>query len=458
MAGTETTMERIHFIAIGGAVMHNLAITLKKKGCEVTGSDDEIYEPAASRLAEHGLLPEQMGWFPQNILPGTGRIILGMHARADNPELLRALDLGLTISSFPEFLYEQTRKKKRIVVGGSHGKTTTTAMIMHVMKHNDIKFDYMVGSAIEGYDTMVYLDSDSEIAVFEGDEYLSSAIDRRPKFHLYHPDIAIINGIAWDHMNVFPTWEGYVDQFRIFSEMITHGGTLAYYEGDTNAAAIAQAARPDIIKKPYGIHAYLQNRAGVFAVTRNRTVAVPFFGDHNFQNLSAAYEACQTAGLTDDQFYAAIPSFPGTSRRLQKLRDDEHIVVFQDFAHAPSKVKATIDAVAGAYTKRNIVAVLELHTYSSLNEKFIGQYAGTMDSATKAFVYYNPHALQMKKLPNLSREEVAAAFRHRDIFVTDNSEELFSAVTNAVNSNSALLLMSSGDFDGADLKKITETL
>jgi UDP-N-acetylmuramate: L-alanyl-gamma-D-glutamyl-meso-diaminopimelate ligase len=451
-------MERVHFIAIGGAVMHNLAITLKNKGFEVTGSDDEIYEPAASRLATHGLMPEKMGWFPENITPDTGRIILGMHAKADNPELLKAQQLGITINSFPEFLYEQTRDKKRIVVGGSHGKTTTTAMIMHVLKYSGIKFDYMVGSAIEGYDTMVSLSSDSEIAVFEGDEYLSSAIDRRPKFHLYHPDIAIINGIAWDHMNVFPTWEGYVDQFRIFAEMITHGGTLAYYAGDDNAAAVAEAARPDIIRKPYTIHAYLRNRAGVFAVTYNRTVVVPFFGDHNFQNLSAAYQASMAAGVSEEQFYAAIPTFPGTSRRLQKLRDDEHIVVFQDFAHAPSKVKATIDAVAGAYSERNIVAVLELHTFSSLNAGFIGHYAGTMDSATKAFVYYNPHALKMKRLPDLSREDVAAAFRHRNLFVTDNSEELFSAVTNAVNSNTALLLMSSGDFDGADLKKITETL
>ena len=370
--------------------MHNLAITLKNKGYEVTGSDDEIYEPAASRLAAHRLLPQNMGWFPENITPDIGNIILGMHAKADNPELLKAQQMGITINSFPEFLYEQTRYKKRIVVGGSHGKTTTTAMIMHVLKYNGIKYDYMVGSAIEGYDTMVSLSSDSEIAVFEGDEYLSSAIDRRPKFHLYHPDIAILNGIAWDHMNVFPTWEGYVDQFRIFAEMITHGGTLAYYEGDTNAAAIAQAARRDIIRKPYTIHAHLRNRAGVFAVTHNRMLAAPFFGDHNFQNLSAAYQACMAAGITEDQFYAAIPTFPGTSRRLQKLRDDEHIIVFHDFAHAPSKVKATIDAVAGAYSERNIVAVLELHTYSSLNAGFIGQYAGTMDSAAMAFVYYNP--------------------------------------------------------------------
>ena len=451
-------MERVHFIAIGGAVMHNLAIALKNKGFEVTGSDDEIYEPAASRLAAHGLLPSKMGWYPENITPGTGRIILGMHAKADNPELMKAQQLGITINSFPEFLYEQTIDKKRIVVGGSHGKTTTTAMIMHVLKYNGIKFDYMVGSAIEGYDTMVSLSSDSEIAVFEGDEYLSSAIDRRPKFHLYHPDIAIINGIAWDHMNVFPTFEGYVDQFRIFTEKITDGGTLAYFEGDEQVVRVVEAARTGIVKKPYKVHAYVQNRAGIFAVTINRVVPVPFFGDHNFQNLSAAHEACLAAGITDDQFYNAIPTFPGTARRLQKLRDEDHLVVFQDFAHAPSKVKATIDAVAGAYSKRKIIAVLELHTFSSLNSDFIGQYSGTMDSASQAFVYYNPHALKMKRLPDLSRQDVAAAFRHNNLFVTDNSDELFSAVTNAVNSNTALLLMSSGDFDGANLKQFAANL
>jgi len=438
--------------------MHNLAIALCKKGYAVTGSDDEIFEPAASRLASYGLLPEKTGWFPEKITADINRIILGMHARADNPELLRARELGIEINSFPEYLYDQTRDKKRIVVGGSHGKTTTTAMIMHVMAHNGIKFDYMVGSAIEGYETMVSLSEEAQIAVFEGDEYLSSALDRRPKFHLYIPDIAIINGIAWDHMNVFPTYDGYVEQFRIFTEKITQGGTLAYFEGDAEVVNVALSARPDIKLRPYKIHDYLQTGDGIFAVAGGRKVPVPFFGDHNMQNMSAAREACLAAGLTDDQFYAAIPTFRGTAKRLQKLRDDKETVVFHDFAHAPSKVKATVDAVAGAYDGWNIVAVLELHTFSSLNAKFIGQYDGTLNSATRPFVYFNPHALQLKKLPPLSRDDVSTAFGCPALTVTDNSSELFALLPSARVGRTVWLFMSSGDFDGHDIIDFAETI
>jgi len=403
-------------------------------------------------------MPNETGWFPQKITTDIDRIILGMHAKADNPELIRARELGIEINSFPEYLYDQTRDKKRIVVGGSHGKTTTTAMIMHVLAHNGIKFDYMVGSAIEGYETMVSLSEEAQIAVFEGDEYLSSPLDRRPKFHLYHPDIAIINGIAWDHMNVFPTWEGYVEQFRIFVEKITTGGTLAYFEGDSEVVKVAASARADIIKRPYKVHGYMQNRAGVFAMTHNRTVPVSFFGDHNMQNMSAAHEACIAVGLTDDQFYSAIPTFPGTSKRLQKLRDDEDTVVFLDFAHAPSKVRATVDAVAGAYHGWNVVAVLELHTFSSLNAEFIGQYAHSLNNATRQFVYYNPHAIKLKKLPLLNRSEVSDAFKCPSLTVTDSSTELFSLLPGSRVGRTVWLFMSSGDFDGQDIKTFAETI
>ncbi|MDX9928904.1 MAG: Mur ligase family protein [Bacteroidales bacterium] len=459
MAGTGTSKERVHFIAIGGAVMHNLAIALHQKGCLVTGSDDEIFEPAASRLASYGLLPPQKGWFPEKITPETGRVILGMHAREDNAELQRARELGITINSFPEYLYEQTRNKRRIVVGGSHGKTTTTAMIMHVLKYNGIKFDYMVGSAIGGYNTMVSLDSDSEIAVFEGDEYLSSALDRRPKFHLYHPDIAIINGIAWDHMNVFPTREDYLSQFSTFAGLITRGGSLACYDGDPNAVAIAENARRDITKILYGVHPYIIRSDGWYALYGDSTVKVPFFGNHNFQNLSAAREACLAAGLAPDQFYAAIPTFPGTARRLQKLCSDENSVVFLDFAHAPSKVRATIEAVAAAYSGWNIAAVLELHTYSSLNAGFIGQYDGTMDAAGKAYVYFNPHALEIKKLPAITCNDVVLAFNHNNLFVTSNSGELKKALAaaSAGAKKTVWLFMSSGDFDCLDIKNLIKT-
>lgn len=438
--------------------MHNLAIALKKKGLAVTGSDDEIFEPAASRLAQHHLLPPQTGWFPEKIDNRVDRVILGMHARADNPELLRARELGITVSSFPEYLCEQTRDKLRIVVGGSHGKTTTTAMIMHALKCNGAKFDYMVGSAIEGYETMVSLSHDSSIAVFEGDEYLSSALDRRPKFHLYHPHIAIINGIAWDHMNVFPTWDNYLEQFRIFARMVPPGGTLTWFTGDSHASAIAATAHPGVIRRPYGIHPNISNGHEHYAVTPGGNIPVPFFGDHNFQNLSAAREACLAAGLAENDFYRAMTTFPGTARRLQKLRDDGNVVVFHDFAHAPSKVRATVSAVAGAYPGWKIVAVLELHTYSSLNSEFISQYAGTMDDATQAYVYYNPHALEIKKLPPLCPATVAGAFAHRTMMVTDNSSRLLASLPEAADDKTAWLFMSSGDFNGTDLNKLAGTL
>jgi UDP-N-acetylmuramate: L-alanyl-gamma-D-glutamyl-meso-diaminopimelate ligase len=299
---------KIHFIAVGGAVMHNLAIALHKKGYIVSGSDDEIFEPSRSRLASHGLLPRETGWDENRITSDLDAIILGMHAGEDNPELIRAKELGVKIMSFPEYLYDQTRDKKRIVVAGSHGKTTTTAMIMHVLEFNHIRFDYMVGSAIEGYETMVGLSDDTSIAVFEGDEYLTSPIDRRPKFHLYKPDIAIINGIAWDHMNVFPTFENYIGQFRIFADTIMPGGTLIYFEDDEEARKIASEARADLVRIPYKTHGYFQNKTGFFAATHNRMIALKIFGGHNMQNLAAAREACYAAGINEDQFYVAIGS------------------------------------------------------------------------------------------------------------------------------------------------------
>lgn len=315
---------RVHFIAIGGAVMHNLAIALHKKGYRVTGSDDEIYEPSRSRLLKYGLHPEKSGWDPYSITDDIDTIILGMHARADNPELLRAGEMGIKIKSIPEYLYEQTKNKKRIVVAGSHGKTTTTAMIMHVFKTLGIRFDFMAGSQIEGFETMVGLSDESEIAVFEGDEYLTSPVDSRPEFHLYMPDIAVLNGIAWDHMNVFPTFDNYVEQYRIFVEKITEGGTLIYYEGDTETCRIAAETENKIKKIPYNIHGHFQNKTGFYAATHNRVVPVKVFGEYNMQNLSAAREACIASGVSEDDFYSSIKSFEGTSKILQKIKENEN--------------------------------------------------------------------------------------------------------------------------------------
>ena len=446
---------RVHFIAIGGAVMHNLAIALHQKGYTVSGSDDEIFEPSRTRLSRYGLLPQKEGWNKDVISADIDTIILGMHAREDNPELIRARELGLNIMSFPEYIYEQTKTKKRIVVAGSHGKTTTTAMIMHVFRHAGIKFDYMVGSTIDGYETMVGLSDESEFAVLEGDEYLTSPIDRRPKFHLYMPDIAILNGIAWDHMNVFPTFENYVEQFRIFTEKITTGGTLAYFDGDPEVRKIALASAGNIRKIPYKVHGYFQNKTGFYAATHNRVVPVKVFGEHNMQNLSAAREACFAAGITEENFYESIRCFEGTSKRLQKIFENEKGAAFFDFAHSPSKVRATVETVASRYQGREIIACLELHTYSSLNIDFLPQYRGTLEKASCAVVYFNPHAIQLKKLPALSDDRVKEAFAKKDLHVFDNSDKLFSYLANLKVKDPVYLFMSSGDFDGRDLLSLS---
>ncbi len=451
-------MMRVHFIAIGGAVMHNLAIALHKRGYKVTGSDDEIFEPSRSRLAQYGLLPSSDGWNKDLITRDIDAIILGMHAREDNPELIKAKEIGLRIMSFPEYIYEQTKKKKRIVVAGSHGKTTTTAIIMHVFRHAGIKFDYMVGSTIDGYETMVGLSDDSEYAVLEGDEYLTSPLDRRPKFHLYQPDIAVLNGIAWDHMNVFPTYENYVEQFRIFIEKITPGGTLAYFDDDPEVRKVAIASTNNINKIPYRVHGYFQNKTGFYAATHNRVVPVKVFGEHNMQNLSAAREACFAAGVTEDDFYEAIQSFEGTSKRLQKIFENEKGVSYFDFAHSPSKVKATVEAVASRYQGREIVACLELHTYSSLNIGFLPQYRGTLDQAFLPVVFFNPHAISLKKLPVLSSEIVRKAFGVHNLHVFDNSSEMTAFLKKEHFRDPVFLFMSSGDFNGCNLRELSEEL
>lgn len=448
--------KRIHFIAIGGAVMHNLAIALHKKGYIVSGSDDEIFEPSRTNLAHFNLMPEKYGWDPDRITSEIGTIILGMHAKGDNPELLRAGELGIKIMSFPEYLYEQTREKKRIVVAGSHGKTTVTAIIMHVFKYLGTKFDYMVGSSIDGFETMVGLSDDSQIAVFEGDEYLTSALDRRPKFHLYMPDIAVLNGIAWDHMNVFPTFENYIEQFRIFTEKITEGGTLLYFDGDEEVKKLALSASGKIKKIPYKVHGYFQNKTGFYAATLNRVVPVMIFGEHNMQNLSAAKEACIAAGISEDDFYNAVQSFGGTSKRLQKIIENEKGIVYLDFAHSPSKVKATVEAVAARYPERPVIAFLELHTYSSLSNDFLPLYKDSLADATDAYVYFNPHAIELKKLKSLSKDQVKLSFGKGKIEVYDDSQELFRSASGRKYSNPVYLFMSSGNFNGFNLTSLVE--
>ncbi|MGB1169485.1 MAG: UDP-N-acetylmuramate--L-alanine ligase, partial [Flavobacteriaceae bacterium] len=413
----------IHFIAIGGSAMHNLAIALHNKGYQVTGSDDTIHDPSKSRLEKKGLLPKAFGWFPEKITQDIDVIILGMHAKQDNPELYRAQDMGLKIYSYPEFLYEQSKDKTRVVIGGSHGKTTITSMILHVLAYNDIDVDYMVGAQLEGFETMVHLTQENEFMVLEGDEYLSSPIDRRPKFHLYKPNIALLSGIAWDHINVFPTFEGYVDQFRIFTDSLTNGGIMVYNEEDATLKEVVESSTHPIKKYPYSTPTY-EIEEGITAIdTPDGMMPLEIFGDHNLQNLAGAKWICQHMGVDEEDFYEAIASFKGASKRLEKIAENSQTVVFKDFAHSPSKVKATTEAVKKQYAQREVIACLELHTYSSLNAEFLSEYQGALDQADKAVVFYSSHAVKIKQLDQVTTAQIETAFGREDLIIFTNPTE-----------------------------------
>ncbi|HET6558790.1 MAG TPA: Mur ligase family protein [Prolixibacteraceae bacterium] len=449
---------KVHFIAIGGSAMHNLAIALYKKSYQVTGSDDEVFEPSKSRLKKHGLLPEREGWFVENITSDLDAVILGMHARQDNPELQRAQELGLKIFSYPEYLYEQTKDKIRVVVGGSHGKTTITSMVMHVLGYNKVKFDYMVGAQLEGFDTMVSLTEEAKIAVFEGDEYLSSPIDLRPKFHLYFPHIALLSGIAWDHINVFPTFPFYVEQFTKFVEMIRPNGSYIYFEKDEHLQQIAANSREDIQKLPYQSHESVIEEGITYLLHNGQKIRLQIFGDHNLQNISGAQLICRQLGLSDEQFYAAIVEFKGASRRQEVLAQKDDCVVFNDFAHSPSKLKATTEAVKQQFPDRKLVACLELHTFSSLKKDFLPQYKNCMNAADQAIVYFNPHTIEHKKLDPITEEQVEEAFDSPRLMVYTDSDQLFEYLRSQQWEHANLLLMTSGNFSGKNLKQFAEEL
>jgi UDP-N-acetylmuramate: L-alanyl-gamma-D-glutamyl-meso-diaminopimelate ligase len=457
---------KIHFIAIGGSAMHNMAIAMKLKGNVVTGSDDEILEPSKSRLAKHGLLPEQMGWQPEVITSDIDEVILGMHARADNPELIRAQELGLKIFSYPEYLYEQSKNKTRVVIGGSHGKTSITAMVLHVLKHCNIDTDYMVGAQLAGFETMVKVTSEAKFTVLEGDEYLASPVDRRPKFHLYHPHIALLSGIAWDHINVFPTFENYIEQFRIFINLIEKNGTLVYCEADEVLKKVCENARPDIIRKPYNVPPNEIINGTTFLLRHGErrpnhdVVKIPLliFGDHNLMNAEGARLVTAGIGVNDEQFDEAIQSFKGAARRLELVRKEGTFSCYKDFAHSPSKLKATTAAVKKQFPDRKIVACMELHTFSSLTADFLKEYAGSMNTADEAFVYFNPHTIEHKKLSAISEAQVKDAFAREDLKVSTDSEKLVEELKSRKWDNSVLLLMTSGNFDGVDFVELAESL
>lgn len=444
----------IHFIAIGGSAMHNLAIALHNKGYKITGSDDIIFEPSKSRLESKGLLPESFGWFPDKITKNVDAVILGMHAKPDNPELIKAQELGLTIYSYPEFLYEHSKYKTRVVIGGSHGKTTITSMILHVLNYHSVTTDYMVGAQLDGFETMVQLSNENDFIVLEGDEYLSSAIDRRPKFHLYKPNIALLSGIAWDHINVFKTFDDYVEQFKIFIESITPGGILVYNEEDEIVKQLVEDTTAPIKKYPYKTPDYFIEDGETYLQTSEGPLPVSVFGKHNLNNLAGAKWICQHMGIDEIDFYEAIASFKGASKRLEKIAENNSSVIYKDFAHSPSKVKATTQAVAEQYSNKKIVACLELHTYSSLNANFLEQYKGTLNAAQEAVVFYSPKAVEIKKLQPVSKEQIANAFNRTDLQVFTNPEDFKAFLFSKNLENTALLLMSSGDYGGLDFNEV----
>ncbi len=448
----------VHFIAIGGSAMHNLAIALHKKGYRVTGSDDEIFDPAKSRLEKYGILPKEIGWFPEKISRQTDAIILGMHAREDNPELQRANELGIPIYSYPEYLYEQSKSKTRIVIAGSHGKTSITAMILHVLNKLNIDTDYMVGAQLEGFEVMVKLSEEAKYMILEGDEYLTSPIDRRPKFHLYKPHIAIISGIAWDHINVFPTFDIYVEQFKIFVDTIMPDGHLIYSNDDEKVVEVASTARKDIITHSYSTPDYSIRNGITFVNTGKEEVALKVFGKHNLQNIEGARNICNLIGVSNHDFYEAIASFQGAAKRLELVKANGTVSIYKDFAHAPSKLKATIAAMKEQYVGRKLVACMELHTFSSLTSEFLQEYKHCMDEADVAIVYFNRHTLAHKKLPDLSVEDVQSAFGKKDLVVFTDSKEMCQFLKSQKWEHQNLLMMSSGNFDRIDFKEFANEI
>lgn len=447
----------IHFIAIGGAIMHQLALALHRKGNSVTGSDDEINDPAKTNLKNAGLLPAQQGWFPEKITKKTDAIVLGMHAKPDNPELLRAQELNIPIYSFPQYIYEVSKDKQRVVIAGSHGKTTITSMVMHILKKMGKEFDYLVGAKVNGFAQSVQL-SDAPLIVLEGDEYPASAIEKKPKIFFYHPQISVLSGIAWDHINVFPTYENYCSQFEYYLENMEAGAKLFFNAEDPEVVHIVEKSAGHLNAIPYRMPVFHYENGEAVIETANGSLTLSVFGRHNLLNMEAAVSVCEALGMERQECYKAISDFSGAAKRLEKIIDKENIVAYRDFAHAPSKLKATLDAVREAYPDHKLIACFELHTYSSLNEKFLSEYKESMNAADDALVYFSRHALSLKGLPSLDKETVKKQFNRNDITVIAEKEELASNVQTLVSEAKepvCLLLMSSGTFDGIDWNSLS---
>ncbi len=448
---------RIHFIAIGGAAMHNLAIALKKNGHEVSGSDDEIFEPSKSRLDTHGLLPGEMGWNADRITSDLDLVILGMHARKDNPELLKAREVGIEINSYPEFLYNQSKDKKRIVIAGSHGKTTTTSMVLHVLQDLEVKFDFMVGAQIKGFDTMVQL-SDAPLIILEGDEYFSSPIDMKAKFLWYKPHVAVITGIAWDHINVYPTKESYNKAFSDFIMSVESDGCYYYFKGDSELQNVVDSISRNVLREGYdSIPHRIENGISI-ATLGDKEFPLSVFGQHNLQNMQAARLICHSLGINDEKFFTSISTFEGASNRLEFLGEGNGKRVFKDFAHSPSKLKATVSACKSQFPDASLLAVMELHTFSSLNKDFLSEYEGCLDEADEAIVYFDPEVIKHKKLEGFSIDDVKESFGKSNLKVITDQNEFKSEILSLSSKNDTILLMSSGNFGGIDRNELANDL
>ena len=442
---------RIHFIAIGGSAMHNLALAMHDKGYHVTGSDDEVFEPSKGRLKKAGILPEPFGWFPEKLSTEIDAIILGMHARKDNPELLKAQELGLKVYSYPEFIYNQSQDKKRVVIAGSHGKTTITSMILHVLNYYNRDFDYMVGAQLAGFDRMVKLTKSADIIILEGDEYLSSPIDMRPKFIWYKPHVALISGIAWDHINVFPTFDFYVEQFSDFVKTMEKNSSLVYFEEDENIRNVVKEAEVSVSTFPYGTPEHIVANGKSSLMVKGAEVELNVFGTHNLQNLNGARLVLNQIDVTNEMFYEAIKTFGGAAKRLETVAQNEGTVIYKDFAHSPSKLKATSSAVKAQWPNRELVAVMELHTFSSFNPEFLKEYRGSFDSPDHAVLFYLPETAKHKNLPDLSIKQVKDAFGKEDLIIINSTQELKNYLEKTSWDGKNLLFMSSGNYGGINV-------
>ena len=444
---------KIHFIAIGGSIMHSLAIQLKKNGHIITGSDDVIREPSKSNLNHYDILPAKEGWCSKKISTDLDMVILGMHAKKNNPELLEAQKYNIPVISFPEFIFNSSKYKKRVVIAGSHGKTTITAMIIHVLNEYNIKFDYLLGAKIDALENQVKLD-DSKLIIIEGDEYFSSAIDLKPKFMHYDPDVLVVSGVSWDHINVFPTKSSYESAFsKLLNHVIEKNGKIFYYTHDLFLQKSLSAYNQ--LSQSYDSPRYIIKKGQFILVHKNENIPLNIFGKHNMENMEAARQVCQEIGVCESDFYKSIKNFKGASRRLNLIKEIEnHSAVYYDFAHSPSKVFATVNAVKELYPDRFLIGCLELHTYSSLNVDFIPNYLNTLNNCSESWLYFDEQELQRKGFAKLDRKFLLRAFNHPNMTIINNKKLLRQKINQIELDNTNLLLMSSGNFSGLDIKSI----